>query len=320
MPSFPTAFIKHIPRLESRAAITSLVVGVLLLIVKFIAYFLTGSAAVFSDALESIVNVAAAGVALYALALAHSPADHEHPYGHGKIEFLSAGFEGGMILLAAFVIAFKAVDALLFQHLELHQLGVGLVLMAAAMLVNGGLGVYLIALGRKQKSLTLEADGHHLLSDGITSAATLAALAIVRIFHWTRADPLVALLIAVYIAWLGIRLLRRSAAGLMDEQDLEDEQMLKQLLDSHIGPAGAEPQICSYHKLRHRHNGRYHWVDFHIMVPAGLTVRQSHQMASTIEYEIENRLGEGKATAHVEPCPEAACPHCTGILISGGQG
>jgi cation diffusion facilitator family transporter len=310
MSSFPTALIKQIPRLEARAAITSLVVGVLLLIVKFIAYFLTGSAAVFSDALESIVNVAAAGVALYALALAHSPADHEHPYGHGKIEFLSAGFEGGMILLAAFVIAFKAFDALLFQHLELHQLGAGLVLMAAAMLVNGALGVYLIALGRKQKSLTLEADGHHLLSDGITSAATLAALAIVRILHWPRADPLVALLIAAYIAWLGIRLLRRSAAGLMDEQDLEDEQMLKQLLDSHIGPTGAEPKICSYHKLRHRHSGRYHWVDFHIMMPANLTVRQSHQMASAIEYEIEQRLGEGKATAHVEPCPDTACPHC----------
>jgi cation diffusion facilitator family transporter len=306
-------FLGQIPKSEARGAVLSLLLGTVLLLVKFAAYFITGSAAIFSDALESIVNVAAAAVALYALRLAHSPADREHPYGHGKIEFLSAGFEGGMILLAAIVIAIKTSDALYNHRLELNQIKIGLALMSVAMVVNGMLGLYLIRTGRRKDSLTLEADGHHLLTDAMTSAATLVALGMVKILGWQYADPIVALLIAAYIGWLGVRLLRRSAAGLMDEQDLEDEKILKDLLNSHVGPEGIEPRICSYHKLRHRHSGRYHWVDFHIMVPATLNVRQAHDAASAIEYEIEKKLGEGNATAHIEPCVNAKCAHCGSI-------
>src|SRR4051812_34402563 len=296
----------RVPKSEAVAASLSLVVGIALLTIKFIAYFLTGSAAIFSDALESIVNVAASAVAMYALAVAHSPADDEHPYGHGKIEFLSAHFEGGMILLAAIAIAIKAVEAL-FAPARVQQLGLGIVLIAAAMIINGGVGLYLIRTGKRQGSLTLEADGHHLLSDAVTSATALAALAIVKLLKWPLADPIAALLIAGYIGWMGISLLRRSSAGLMDRQDADDERLLRGILDAHIGPGGKEPRICSYHKLRHRHSGRYHWVDFHIMVPGNLDIDRGHAIASAIEYEIEKALGEGNATAHIEPCEERPC-------------
>src|SRR6266850_852991 len=295
--------LRRVPKSEATAALLSLGVGIALLIIKFIAYFLTGSAAIFSDALESIVNVAASSVALYALVVAHSPADQDHPYGHGKIEFLSAHFEGGMILLAAIAIAIKAIE-MFFQPQPVQQLGAGIILIAAAMVINGGVGFALIRVGRRQGSMTLEADGHHLMSDAITSATALGALAVVKLMRWPLADPIAALLIAGYIGWMGILLLRRSSAGLMDRQDAADDQLLRQILDSHIGPRGKPPQICSYHKVRHRHSGRYHWVDFHIMVPPKLNVERGHAVASAIEYEIEQALGEGNATAHIEPCQE----------------
>lgn len=298
---------------ERRAAVLSLTVGVVLLGIKFTAYFLTGSAAIFSDALESIVNVLASGFALYSIILAHAPADQKHPYGHGKIEFLAAGFEGGMILLAAVVIAGKAI-ADLYRGTQPEQINFGLVLIVIAMIVNGAAGFYLIASGKRHGSITLEADGKHLLADAVTSAAVLVALAIVKIWNLPIADPIAALLIAVYISMLSIGLLRRSAAGLMDQQDLADDARIRQILDSHLSPGGKEPCICSYHKLRHRHSGRYHWIDFHIMVPGSLNIDQGHHIASSIEYEIEQALGEGNATAHVEPCADQKCESCARSL------
>jgi cation diffusion facilitator family transporter len=295
---------------EQRAAMLSLVTAVALLGIKFSAYFLTRSAAIFSDALESIVNVVAAAFALYSLHVAHRPADRDHPYGHGKIEFLSAGFEGGMILLAAVVIVVQSLDLLIngTGHLRQGWLGVGLI--ALAMGVNGVVGVFLIQVGRRQSSLTLVADGKHLLMDAISSLAVIVGLLIVVLTDWQAADPIVAMLVAVYIAWMGGKLLRQAAAGLMDRQDEADTKMLEGILDSHIGPQGRLPHICSYHKLRHRHSGRYHWVDFHILVPADLNIEQGHHIASAIEYEIEQALRIGNATAHVEPCTGRECEGC----------
>lgn len=307
------SFLTHVPRIEARAAILALAVAIVLTGLKFLAYFLTGSAAVFSDALESIVNVAAAAMVIYALSYAHRPADASHPYGHGKIEFLSAGLEGGMILLAALAAALKAGDALLHRSgIQDGQLGLGLLLMAVALVVNGAVGLYLVRLGRRQGSLTLVADGRHLLSDAITSVAAVIALVIVRFSGWAWADPAAALLVSAYIAWAGIDLLRHSFAGLMDKQDAADEALLTQILDAHLGPQGKEPRICGYHKLRHRHSGRYHWVDFHVMLPAEWDIDRGHRVASSIEYEIEQALGEGNATAHVEPCGDQGCGRCGG--------
>ncbi len=305
LPSAPGA-----ARRERFAAILAVVVGVGLMAVKFIAYGLTGSAAIFSDAVESIVNVLASLLALYAVWLAHEPPDESHPYGHGKVEFISAAFEGGAICIAAVVIVVRTVEALVRGGIAVEHLGIGLVLIGASIAVNGGVGAYLIWLGRRTGSMTLEADGRHLASDSITSASAIAALLIVRFTGWQLADPIAALLMAAYIGWTGLFVFRRAMGGLMDEQDAADRRLVHSILEAHRGPGGKEPRICSYHKVRHRHSGRYHWIDLHLLVPAGMPVREAHDTASAIEHEIEQALGPGDATAHIEPCEDAACPTC----------
>jgi cation diffusion facilitator family transporter len=298
----------NVRRYETRVAIAAVAVGLVLLCVKFAAFLITGSAAIYSDALESIVNVLASGFALYAVMLAHSPADRKHPYGHGKVEFLAAGFEGGMIALAAVVILFRTAQVMWYGP-TIEAIDRGLMLILGAMLVNGALGFFLVHSGRKHGSITLQADGKHLLTDALTSVVVSAALIGVRFTGWVWLDPIAALLVAAYICWIAAGLLRTSAAGLMDQQDLADDRLLREILDAHT-TGGREPAICSYHKLRHRHSGRYHWVDFHIMVPPSWNVEQGHRVASSIEYEIEKALGEGNATAHVEPCEDEHCRHC----------
>jgi cation diffusion facilitator family transporter len=303
--------LKNIPRAEYLAISVSLGVGIALLVIKFVAYFMTESAAIFSDALESIVNVMASSVAFYCLVLAHRPADAEHPYGHGKVEFISASFEGGMILLAAVAILAKGIDDLVHTPtIRANRLDVGMALMAVALVVNGLVGLNLIRIGRKQDSMTLVADGKHLMTDSLDSVAALIGVGIVRVTGWTAADPITALLIAGYIGWMGVGLLHNSLGGLMDRQSLADDHLLKKILDSHVGPSGAAPQICSFHKLRHRHSGRVHWIDFHIRVPAILHVREGHAIATAIENEVCQALGEANAIAHVEPCTTQDCAVC----------
>jgi len=296
---------------ELRWAGLSLGVSVGLVAIKFAAYFLTHSDAVFSDALENIANVLTAGFGLYSIRMAHRPADDDHPYGHGKIEFFSAGLEGSMILLAAVLIAGKiALSTLTGGGHHIEDLDTGLILMGGALVVNGFLGLGLWVRGRKHRSLTLEAGGIHLVVDALDSVAVLAAIAIVKLTGWQWVDTAAALAVAGYIAILGLRLVKRSAAGLMDEEDPADRTLLHKILDSHVGPDAKEPRICSYHKLRHRDSGRYQWVDFHIMVPAGWSIAQGHRVASSIEHEIELALGEANATAHVEPCESEQCVTC----------
>ena len=304
----PAAFAR-IPSAELYAIVLSLVVGVVLLALKFTAYYLTDSSAIFSDAVESIVNVLASCVALWALAVAHTPPDENHPYGHGKIEFVSAGFEGGMILLAAVFVFVQTVDSAIFQESKPQRIDTGLLLVTIATFVNAAVGWLLVRVGKKQASITLEADGHHLLADAVTSVGVVVALLIVHFTGFTWADPIAAVLIAVYIARTGLKLVRKSFGGLMDQQDVDDEKRLVAILDSHTGANAVEPVICSYHKLRHRHSGRYHWVDFHLVVPAHLSIKQGHEVASKIEYEMEVMLGHADATAHVEPCVQS-CAVC----------
>jgi cation diffusion facilitator family transporter len=312
------AVLPNVPAAEARAIGLSLGVGAALMALKFAAYFLTGSAVIFADAMESIVNVLAAGFAAYALYYAHQPADASHPYGHGKVEFLSAGFEGGMILLAALVGAAKAVDSLVRRaDVTDSRVNLALLLVTAALAANGLLGWHLVRTGKRQGSITLEADGKHLLTDAVTSVAALLGLGAVRLTGWTPADPVAALLVSAYIATTGLGLVRHSIAGLMDQQDVRDEALLRRVLDAHVGPAGAEPRVCGYHKLRHRHSGRFHWVDFHVQVPARWDVARGHEAASAIEREIQDALGEGNATAHVEPCRNGECGRCAEAPESG---
>jgi cation diffusion facilitator family transporter len=308
-------WFRHVPKPEMNAAAMSVGVSVLLLVLKFVAYYLTGSMAVFSDALESIVNVLASSFAAYSLMLAHQPADAQHPYGHGKVEFMSAGFEGGMILLAALLILARAIQEL-FVGPAITAVDSGLILMVIAGCVNGAVGLYLIRAGRRAGSVTLAADGKHLLSDAVTSVAVVIALVLVKLTGWRTIDSIAAMVVAVYLGYLAWDLLSQSAAGLMDKQDEADGRVLRGILDAHLAPAGKPPLICSYHKLRHRHSGRYHWIDFHIMVPADWNVAHGHEVASSIEWEIEKTLG-GNATAHVEPCVDEKCSACGSVSPMG---
>jgi cation diffusion facilitator family transporter len=219
------------------------------------------------------------------------------------------------------VIAFRAIEEMI-RGPGAHRLDWGLLLILFAGVINGIAGLGLLVLGRRRSSMTLTADGKHLLSDAITSVGVLGALLIMWFkptWHWI--DPIAALLVAAYIAYMGIHLLSESAAGLMDRQDAADEKLLREILDAHVGIAAAPrvPRICSYHKLRHRHSGRYHWVDFHVVVPSHLDVAQGHQLASAIEYEIEQALREGNATAHVEPCMDRACASCANAEAAIGN-
>lgn len=286
--------------------LTSFVVSVILTTAKFWAFYLTKSSAVFSDALESIVNVFASGFAVYAIALAHEPADQKHPYGHGKVEFFSAAIEGGMVFAAAMMIIVHAVTDLV-EGASVHVSIPGIVLLAGTAVVNGVVGLLLIRTGKRKNSLTLEADGKHVLSDVVTTAGVLVALGLVRATGQRWLDAACAIVVALYLVRVAYGLLRTSTAGLMDEQDLGDDAALRALLDRHV-TGEKPPKICSYHKLRHRHAGRMHWVDFHVQVPPEMTVKDSHQIACELEYEIESGLGEADATAHVEPC--AGCEAC----------
>ena len=188
--------------------------------------------------------------------------------------------------------------------------------MLVAMIANGGLGFFLIRQGKTGGSIALEGSGHHLLSDAVTSIGVLLALFLVKVTGQRWIDPLTAAIVAIYAGIVATTLMRRSFAGLMDEQDLADDKMLHELLQKHVTPAGekngqhGEPTICSFHKLRHRHNGRYHWIEFHLVVPADWSINQGHRVASRIEAEIEDALGDASATAHIEPCNGLTCPSC----------
>ena len=298
-------------RAELRAATDSLVLGILLLGLKFLAYFLTRSTTVFSDALESIVNVFAASLTVYAIVLAHAPADRRHPYGHGKAEFITAAFEGGMLLAAGFVMVFRSIELLIYGA-TVHKLDAGLALVLFMALASGVLGWTLIRRGKSGGSLALEAVGHQFMSDAVTTVIVLVTLVAVKLTGRAWLDPIGGLLMAGYVCYVAASLMRRSFAGLMDEQDIADDKLIRRLLDSHVHQPGQSPEasICSYHKLRHRHSGRYHWVDFHLVVPGVWSIDQGHRVASRIEYEIEQALGEGNATAHVEPCHGLTCPFC----------
>lgn len=327
--------------LERRAALAAIIVGVLLMAAKFGAYALTRSAVVFSDAMESIANVLASGVAYYSIRAAHTPADENHPYGHGKFEFISAAFEGGMICIAAAIIFGKAMDQLILRPQTVAEIDVGVILLAATILVNGGMGYWLKRLGTRTGSMALEADGKHLITDAVTSLGTILALVLV---WWTNKqgwklpwiDPALAIIFSAYIAWHGWGLFRKAMAGLTDEQDPEDQVMLEALLQKHVKrcthcgiavaqargasspvlelqqaqaqtrtpPEPVPPFICGFHKLRHRHSGRMHWVDFHIQVPNQTSVEEGHTIVSALQREIEATLTPCDATGHVEPCDE----------------
>jgi len=292
-------------RARVAAAAVSLAVGFALMAVKFLAYRWTGSTAVLSDAMESIVNVVAAGFALWVLFLAARPAHRSHPYGHGKLEYFSAAFEGGLITLAAGLIVYEAVQTLL-RGAVLQRLDVGLAIVVGAGLVNAGLGWFLVTVGRRTQSMTLVADGQHVLSDFWTSVGVVAGLLAVRWTGKTWLDPAVALVVGLNLAYTGTKLVRRAAGGLLDE---EDPELIRSLLDAF--ERTAHPGIIRLHHLRAIRAGRATHVDAHLVLPEFWTVERAHDAVHLFEKRMMKECGrEGEIVFHMDPCRRAYCPAC----------
>lgn len=292
-------------KIRLRAALLSFGVGTALLLVKFWAWHLTRSTAVLSDALESIVNVVAAVFAVGGVIFAGKPADRSHPYGHGKIEFFSAAFEGGLITFAAVVIIFQAVRGF-FGEGELRELDRGLMLVIGAGTMNGILGWFLVRTGRKYHSLTLVADGKHVLSDFWTSAGVVAGLVLVRLTGIRWIDPAVAGILGLNLAWTGWRLVRQAAGGLLDE---EDADMVRSLVSAADASSGGG--IIRVHNLRVIRAGRFVHVDAHIVVPMFWDVGRAHDATDAFEQRVIRDCGlKGEIVIHTDPCRQLYCPQC----------
>lgn len=288
-----------------RACLVSLGASVVLLGAKYQAYRLTGSTAILSDALESIVNVVAAVFALGGIVFAGRPADRNHPYGHGKIEFFSAAFEGGLIAFAAVVILYEAARGLLFG-VAVRALDAGLLIVLAAGFGNLALGWFLVRTGRRHDSLTLVADGQHVLSDFWTSVGIVVGLVMIRVTGLGWLDPLVAAAVALSLMGTGFRLVRHAAGGLLDE---EDAPLLGRLIGV-LQRAGGEGVIRVHH-LRAIRVGRFHHVDAHLVVPEFWPVDRAHAVAEELAARVIRDLGiEGELSFHTDPCHREYCRMC----------
>lgn len=288
-----------------RAALISLLVGTLLLGLKYLAYQLTGSTAILADALESIVNVVAALFALGGLVVAGWPADRNHPYGHGKIEFFSAAFEGGLIAFAAVLIIKEAGEALLFGH-EVHQVNFGLLITIGAGLANAALGLYLMQVGRKLHSLTLVADGTHVMADFWTSVATAIGLTMVMLTGRAWLDAVVAGMVGLNLIWTGLGLVRHAAGGLLDEEDVPLLQKVVHAINANLVPG-----IVRIHFLRAIRAGRFTHVNAHLVVPEFWSVEQAHDFGNTFQRSVMRSLDlEGEIAFHIDPCQRQFCAGC----------
>jgi cation diffusion facilitator family transporter len=263
---------------------------------KTLAWWLTGSVGLLSDALESIVNLAAALFALTMLRVAASPPDENHPYGFSKAEYFAAGIEGALIVLAAAGILASAIPRLIEPE-PLQAPLLGLTLSAAASGINLAVGMLLIRVGRRQHSIALEADGHHLMTDVWTSAGVIVGVALAYLTGWLRLDPLVALAVAVHIVWIGLRLMRRSWKGLLDAAiSPEDTGEVTRLFTEYSKRYGV-----SFHALRTRQAGARRFISFHLLVPDAWTVARAHQLSEEIESRMRSTVPNAAVFVHLEP-------------------
>ncbi|WP_304616440.1 cation diffusion facilitator family transporter [Paracoccus sp. (in: a-proteobacteria)] len=289
-----------------KLAAGSILLGVAVLALKTLAWWLTGSVALLSDALESIVNVAAAIAALVAIGVAQRPADQGHPYGHHKAEFISAVIEGVLIILAALLILHQAWAALQSPR-PLEQPGLGLAINAFASVLNGLWCWVLIREGRRRRSPALVADGKHLMTDVISSMGVLAGIGLALATGWMILDPILAMLVGVNILWSGWKVVTASLSGLMDEA-VSDRALseIRQIISDR-----AEGAIEA-HDLRTRHAGRATFIDFHLVVDGQTTVAEAHDICDRIEAALKEYLPDAQITIHVEP--EHKAKH-SGVLV-----
>ena len=283
-----TASLKRYAWLSIAAALATI-------LLKGMAWWLTGSVGLLSDALESFVNLAGAMMALAMLSLAALPADDNHAHGHGKAEYFSSAFEGFLILLAAIGIAYAAIGRLL-QPQPLESVGIGLAVSVIASIINLATARILMDVGRKANSITLEADAHHLMTDVWTSAGVIAGVGLVWATGWLWLDPVIALLVALNIVWTGWQLLQRSAAGLMDVSvPAADLEAIEAVLERY------RRQGLDFHALRTRQAGSRAFISLHVLVPGAWSVQLAHDWSERIEADLRQAVSYAHVTTHLEP-------------------
>jgi cation diffusion facilitator family transporter len=296
-----------LPSALKRYAWLSIATALATIVLKGLAWWITGSVGLLSDALESFVNLAGALMALAMLSLAAQPADDNHAYGHGKAEYFSSAFEGFLIAVAAVLIAWQAIGRLIAPQ-PLEAVGVGLAVSVAASLLNFATARTLMGVGRKFRSITLEADAQHLMTDVITSVGVIAGVGLVWFTGWLWLDPVIALAVAVNILWTGWHLMRRSTAGLMDVALPDGElQAIRQVLERY------RAQGLEFHALRTRQAGTRAFVSLHVLVPGAWTVQQGHDCSERIEADIRAVVPHAHVTTHLEP-QEDPLSHADALL------
>lgn len=290
-----------------RVISVSIAVAVLTIGMKVAAWLLTGSVGLLSDAAESVVNLVAAGVALIVILWATRPPDEDHAYGHEKADYLSAGFEGALILLAAVTIAYAAIERLI-NPAELTEVGVGLAISAVASLLNLLTARLLVRTGEEESSLVLVADGRHLMTDVVTSAGVIIGVGLVWLTGWETLDPIIALLVAANIVRTGVGLVSDSMTGLMDKA-LPDSEIaqVNEVLEKY------ESQDIQFHALRTRKAGRRTFISVHVLVPGDWSVKEGHDLAERFEEDLRNRFDQATVFTHLEPIEDPVSFADTGL-------
>ena len=284
------------PRVDlTKFAWLSIAAALVTIGLKTAAWLITGSVGLLSDAAESVVNLVAAVVALFALRVAARPADKNHHFGHSKAEYFSSAIEGVMIFVAAVVIVAFAVERLIFPR-PLEEIGVGLLITVGASVINGAVALVLLGAGAKYNSITLRADGHHLMTDVITSAGVVVGIGLVWITGWNWLDPVVALLVGINILWTGWRLVSESASGLMDESlPKEENARLRGILAEH------ETEEIKFHAFRTRISGARAFMEFHMLVRGAWSVQRGHDAMEDLIDLIQEEFSELRVIGHLEP-------------------
>ncbi len=288
-----------------RIQLFAVIAGMALLLAKFGAYFLTHSNTILTDALESIINVVAGGFALYSLYLSSKPKDSDHPYGHGKVEFISAGFEGILIALAGGVIIVKSVIAF-FHPRELEHLNIGLAIVVVSGIINYIIGVVLEKTGEKNQSLILKADGQHLKSDAYSSLGVLIGLVIIIFTGWNVVDNIVAIIFGFIIIYTGVKLVRKSVGGIMDEADEDIILSIVRYLNEN-----RKTQWIDIHNLRIIQYGNKLHIDCHITLPWYYTLEQAHNEIEEVAALINQKhSSQVEFFIHGDPCIPSSCKIC----------
>ena len=288
-----------------RASYISLVTSLFVLAIKYYAYFQTSSAGILSDAMETIVNVVTAIVAIFVLKYALAPADEEHPYGYGKLEYFSAAFEGGIILCAALAIIYESIRSFIHKE-DIRNIEVGLLYIIAGAALNAIVGLYIKKIGERKNSETLKASGAHLMADVKTTAGIVVGLILYKLTGWAWIDPLLGVIVGGWLIFESAGIIRANIAGLLDRTDPSSIQELAEKISKHM-----QPEIIDIHHLKIIRSGSFHHIDAHLVVPQFMEISDVHELLHNFEREVvlEYKF-DGEFAFHTDPCYQKYCSIC----------